>query len=142
MILIVIVIIMIIVVIIVIMIIIIIMILIVIVIIIVIIVVIIIIMIIMIIMIIIIVVILIVIIMIITIIIRILINNDNNIDSDRYNDDSNKIITPSPPTKSFPTKSPRVELSGRLPMKFNGHENFHPLELRVCLSQTLWNRNA
>ena len=45
--------------------------------------------------------------------------------------------TPSPPTKSFPTKSPRVKLSGRLPMKFNGHENSHPLELRVCPSQTL-----
>ena len=45
--------------------------------------------------------------------------------------------TPSPPTKSFPTKSPRVELSGRLPIKFNGHENSHPLELRVCLRQTL-----
>ena len=44
--------------------------------------------------------------------------------------------TPSPPTKSFPTKSPRVELSGRLPVKFNGRENSHSLELRVCLSQT------
>ena len=43
--------------------------------------------------------------------------------------------TPSPPTKSFPTKSPRVELSGRLPVKFNGHENSHPLEFRVCLSE-------
>ena len=29
--------------------------------------------------------------------------------------------TPSPPTKSFPTKSPRVELSGRLPIEFDGH---------------------
>ena len=45
--------------------------------------------------------------------------------------------TPSPPTKSSPTKSPRVELSGRLPIEFYGHENSHPLELRVCLSQTL-----
>ena len=45
--------------------------------------------------------------------------------------------TPSPPTKSFPTKSPRVKLSGRPPIKFYGHENSHPLELRVCLSQTL-----
>ena len=45
--------------------------------------------------------------------------------------------TPSPPTKSFPTKSPRVELAGRPPIKFYGHENSHPLELRVCLSQTL-----
>ena len=45
--------------------------------------------------------------------------------------------TPSPPTKSFSTKSPRVELSGRLPIKFYGHENSYPLELRVCLSQTL-----
>ena len=45
--------------------------------------------------------------------------------------------TPSPPIKSFPTKSPRVELSGRLPKEFNGHEDPHPLELRVCLSQTL-----
>ena len=34
-----------------------------------------------------------------------------------------RTFTPSPPTKSFPTKSPRVELSGRLPIKFNGHEN-------------------
>ena len=47
-----------------------------------------------------------------------------------------------PPTKSFPTKSPRVKLSGRLPIKFNGHENSHPLELRVCLSQTLRNPNS
>ena len=46
------------------------------------------------------------------------------------------IYTPSPPIKSFPTKSPRVELHRRLPIKFNGHENSHPLELRVCLSQT------
>ena len=45
--------------------------------------------------------------------------------------------TPSPLTKSFPTKSPRVELSGRPPIKYDGHENSHPLELRVCLSQTL-----
>ena len=44
-------------------------------------------------------------------------------------------ITPSPPTKSFPTKSPRVELSGRLPIKLYGHGNSHPLEF--CLSQTL-----
>ena len=36
--------------------------------------------------------------------------------------------TPSPPTKSFPTKSPRVELSGRLPINLYGHENSHPLE--------------
>ena len=49
------------------------------------------------------------------------------------------MFTPSPPTKSLPTKSPRVELSGRLPIKLYGHGNFHPLELRVCLSQTLWN---
>ena len=45
--------------------------------------------------------------------------------------------THSPPTKSFPTKSPRVELSGRPPIKSYGHENSHSLELRVCLSQTL-----
>ena len=45
--------------------------------------------------------------------------------------------TPSPPTKSFPTKSPRVEVSGRPPIKLYRHENSHPLELRVCLSQTL-----
>ena len=55
---------------------------------------------------------------------------------------SNACVAPSPPTKSFPTKGPRVELSGRLPIKFNGHENFHPLELRVCLSQTLRNPNS
>ena len=46
-------------------------------------------------------------------------------------------FTPSPPIKSCPTKSPRVELSGRLPIKLYGHENSHPLELRVCLSQAL-----
>ena len=45
------------------------------------------------------------------------------------------LATPGPPTKSFPTKSPRVELSGRPPIRFNGHENSHPLELRVCLSR-------
>ena len=47
------------------------------------------------------------------------------------------IHTPSPPINNFPTKSPRVELSGRPPIKFHGHESSHPLELRVCLSQTL-----
>ena len=40
-------------------------------------------------------------------------------------------------TKGFPTKSPRVKLSGRLPIKSYGHGNSHPLESRVCLSQTL-----
>ena len=36
-------------------------------------------------------------------------------------------------------RSPRYtgELSGRLPTKFDGHGNSHPLELRVCLSPTL-----
>ena len=51
-------------------------------------------------------------------------------------------VTPSPPTKSFPTKSPWVKLSGRPPIKFYGHRNSHPLESRVCLSQTLWNPNS
>ena len=46
-------------------------------------------------------------------------------------------FTPSPPTKSFPITSPRVELSGRLPIELYGHENSHPFKLRVCLSQTL-----
>ena len=50
--------------------------------------------------------------------------------------------TPSPQTKSFPTKSPWVKLSGRPPIKLYGHENSHPLELRVCLGQALWNRNS
>ena len=50
-------------------------------------------------------------------------------------------VTPSPPTKSFPTKSPRVKISGRLPIILHGHENSHPLESRVCLSQTLRNQN-
>ena len=44
--------------------------------------------------------------------------------------------TPSPPIKSFPTKSP-CKVSRRLPIKLYGHENSHPLESRVCLSQTL-----
>ena len=51
-------------------------------------------------------------------------------------------ITPSPPIKSFPIKSPWVKLSGRPPIKFYGHDNSHPLELRVCLSETLWNPNS
>ena len=50
--------------------------------------------------------------------------------------------TPSPLTKSFPTKSPRVKLSGRLPIKFDGHVNSHPFKSRVCLSQTLRNPNS
>ena len=54
-----------------------------------------------------------------------------------FNHDTVMLFKPSPPTKSFPAKSPRVELSGRLPIKLYGHENSHPLELRVCLSQTL-----
>ena len=50
---------------------------------------------------------------------------------------ANRIVpfsTPGPPTKSFPTKSqsPWVKLSERLPIKLYGHENSHPLELRVC----------
>ena len=56
--------------------------------------------------------------------------------------DVSNSTTPSPPTKSFPIKSPRVELSGRLPINLYGHENSHPLELRVCLSQTLRNLNS
>ena len=34
--------------------------------------------------------------------------------------------TPSPPIKSFPIKSPRVKLSGRLPIKLYEHDNYHP----------------
>ena len=37
--------------------------------------------------------------------------------------------TPSPPTKTFPIKSPRVELSGILPIKFNGHGNSPPFRI-------------
>ena len=74
--------------------------------------------------------------------------NTNN--SNSNNDNSNNIIdantndrnTPSPPTKSFPTKSPRVEVSGRPPINSYEHENSHPLELRVCSSQTLRYRNS
>ena len=40
---------------------------------------------------------------------------------------------PSPPTKSFPTKSPRVELSGRPPVKFYGHRNSPPLRIKSLL---------
>ena len=50
--------------------------------------------------------------------------------------------TPSPPTKSFPTKSPWVKLSGRLPIQLYGYDSSHPLELRVCLSKTLRNPNS
>ena len=60
-------------------------------------------------------------------------NRKNNHNS---NSNTTRNDTPSPPTKSFPTKSPRVELYRRLPINFNGHRNSHPLELRVCLSQT------
>ena len=46
-------------------------------------------------------------------------NTTNNIntlkESSRCGRDNH--ATPSPPTKSFPTKSPRVKLSGRLPIK-------------------------
>ena len=38
-----------------------------------------------------------------------------------------EVDTPSPPITSFPTKSPQVELSGKPPIKFNGHENSHQL---------------
>ena len=55
---------------------------------------------------------------------------------------NDKTTTPSPPTKSFPIESPWGKLSGRLPIRFNGHDNSHPLELRVCLSQTLRNPNS
>ena len=44
--------------------------------------------------------------------------------------------------QNFPIKSPWVKLSGRPPIKFYGHENSHPWELRVCLSQTLRNPNS
>ena len=55
-----------------------------------------------------------------------------------YNNSSNSNSnTPSPPIKSFPIKSPCVKLSGRLPIKLYGYDSSHPLELRVCLSQTL-----
>ena len=47
-----------------------------------------------------------------------------------------------PPTKSFPTKSPRVKLSWRPPINLYGHGNSHPLELKVCLSRTLRNPNS
>ena len=45
-------------------------------------------------------------------------------------------------TNSCSIKSPRVTLSGRPPINFYGHENSHPWELRVCLSQTLRNPNS
>ena len=44
----------------------------------------------------------------------------------RTPDPSPTSLTPGPPTKSFPTKSPRVKLSGRPPIKFYRHENSHP----------------
>ena len=69
-------------------------------------------------------------------------SNDNNNRNRNHSNDSNHSLTPSPPTKSFPTKSPRVKVSGRLPIKFDGRENSHPLELRVCLSQALRNSNS
>ena len=47
-------------------------------------------------------------------------------EAEGLDDNDKRQSTPSPPTKSFPTKSPRVELSGRLPMKLYGHENSHP----------------
>ena len=62
--------------------------------------------------------------------------------TDRGTTWSGTMLTPSPPMKSFPIKSPWVKLSGRPPIKLNRHENAHPWELRVCLSQTLWHRNS
>ena len=41
--------------------------------------------------------------------------------------------TPSPPTKSFPTKSPRVELSGRLPIQSYGYDSSHPLAWQATI---------
>ena len=52
---------------------------------------------------------------------------NNQVTLPRLGEGSATFTTPSPPTKSFPTKSPRVELSGRLPIKLYGHENSHPL---------------
>ena len=37
---------------------------------------------------------------------------------------------PSPPTECFLTKSPRVKISGRLPIIFNGHENSRPFRIK------------
>ena len=42
---------------------------------------------------------------------------------------------PDLPTKIIPTKIRWLKISGRLPMD----EKSHPLNLRLCLSQTLWN---
>ena len=51
------------------------------------------------------------------------------------------VNTPSPPIKT-PFESPWVKLSGRPPIQIYGHENSHPLDLRVCLSQTPRNPNS
>ena len=52
------------------------------------------------------------------------------------------IVRPVHLPRAFLWKSPWAELSGRHPITFSGHENSHPLELRVCLSQTLRNPNS
>ena len=39
--------------------------------------------------------------------------------------------------KSFPTKDPRVELSGRRPIQSYGHDSSHPLELSLFESNPL-----
>ena len=65
-------------------------------------------------------------------------NHVNYYCSDAYNHANlRNVHTPSPPIKIFPTKSPRVELSGRPPVQLYGYDISHPLEVRACLSQTL-----
>ena len=75
-------------------------------------------------------------------------NNNNNSNNNTSNNNDNNRRGPTGPqrfaglatgpggwprasqdsdTPSPPTKSPRVELSGRLPIKFNRHDNSHPL---------------
>ena len=45
-------------------------------------------------------------------------------------------FTPNLPTKTIPTKTSWLKTSGKCPL---WTWEFHPLQLRLCLSQTLWN---
>ena len=45
--------------------------------------------------------------------------------------DTLAFTTSSPHSKTFPTRSPWVKLSGRLPIQLHGYDSSHPLELSV-----------
>ena len=53
-----------------------------------------------------------------------------------------QVVTPNLPTNIVPTNIARVKLSGEIPRKSLWAGEFQPLKLRLCSSQTLWDRNS